>query len=111
MEYTVKILPPALKFLESLQPKLEAKAYRALLLLKTFGYQLGEPHSKMLIGTDGLKELRVKVGTDIRRIFYFQHKGTIYVATSGYLKKEMKTDRGEIARAQKLRTQFIAEEK
>lgn len=110
MEYTVKILPPALKFLESLQPKLEAKAYRALLLLKTFGYQLGEPHSKTLKGTDGLKELRIKVGSDICRIFYFQYKETVYIATSGYLKKELKTDRAEIVRAQKLRAQFLEEE-
>ena len=111
MEYTVKILPPALEFLDSLQPKLEAKAYRAILLLKTFGYQLGEPHAKTLVGADGLKELRVKVGTDICRIFYFHHKGAVYVATSGYIKKDIKTDRGEIERAMKLRRQFVEEEK
>jgi len=105
------ILPPAQEFLDSLQPKLEAKAYRTIELLKTFGYQLTEPHSKTLADVDGLKELRIKVGTDICRIFYFHHKGTIYVATSGFIKKDMKTDRGEIERARKLRTQFIEEEK
>jgi hypothetical protein len=35
----------------------------------------------------------------------------IYVAISGYIKKELKTDRAEIAPAQKLRAQFIEEEK
>ena len=52
---------------------------------------------------------RVKVGTDICRIFYFHHKDTLYVATSGYIKKEMKTDHGEIEKAQKLRKIFIEE--
>ena len=111
MNYTVMILPPAQEFLDSLQPKLEAKAYRTIELLKTFGYKLTEPHSKKLVDADGLKELRTKVGTDICRIFYFHHKGTVYVATSGYIKKETKTDRGEIERAMKWRTQFIEEEK
>jgi phage-related protein len=111
MAYTVKILPPALKFLESLPLKLEAKAYRAILLLKTFGYSLREPHSKTLINSGGIKELRIKVGTDICRFFYFHFKDTIYVITSGYVKKEMKTDKNEIEKAQKLRKQFIEEEK
>ncbi|MGB7510262.1 MAG: type II toxin-antitoxin system RelE/ParE family toxin [Pelodictyon phaeoclathratiforme] len=53
--------------------------------------------------------MRVNVGTDICRIFYFHHRGTLYVATSGYIKKEMKTDHGEIEKAQKLRKIFIEE--
>jgi phage-related protein len=105
------ILPPDQEFLDSLQPKLEAKAYRTIELLKTFGYRLTEPHSKTLVDADGLKELRIKVGTDLCRIFYFHHKGTVYVATSGFVKRETKTDRGEIERAMKLRTRFIEEEK
>ncbi len=109
MKYTIEVMPPAVDFISSLSPKLRAKALRAIELLKEFGYRLAEPHSKTLAGTDGLKELRVKVGTDICRIFYFHHRGTLYVATSGYIKKEMKTDHGEIEKAQKLRKIFIEE--
>ena len=82
---------------------------RAVELLKEFGFRLSEPHSKTLVGTDGLKELRVKVGSNICRIFYFHYKNTLYVATSGYIKKEMKTDHGEIEKAQKLRKIVIEE--
>ena len=88
MGYNVEVMPPAVDFIHSLSPKLRAKALRAIELLKEFGFRLGEPHSKTLVGTDGLKELRVKVGTDICRIFYFHHKGNLYVATSGYIKKK-----------------------
>jgi len=111
MRYTVKLLDSAKKFIDSLPLKLESKAYRAIELLETFGFQLREPHSKTLVDADGVKELRVKVGTDICRIFYFHYKETIYVLTSGYIKKDMKTDKNEIARAIKLRNQFIEEEK
>jgi len=109
MKYNIEVMTPALDFINSLSPKLRAKTLRAIELLKEFGFQLGEPHSKTLVGTDGLKELRVKVGTDICRIFYFHHKHILYVATSGYIKKDMKTDRGEIEKAQKLRKFFIEE--
>ena len=78
MKYTIEVMPPAVDFISSLSPKLRAKELRAIELLKEFGYRLAEPHSKTLAGTDGLKELRVKVGTDICRIFYFHHRGTLY---------------------------------
>ena len=97
-------------FIRSLSPKLRAKALRTIELLQEFGFKLCEPHSKtFVVGTDGLKELRIKVGTDICRIFYFHHKNTLYVVTSGYTKKEMKADQGEIEKAQKLRKRFIEE--
>ena len=109
MKFNIEIMPPAMDFINSLAPKLRAKAFKTMELLKEFGFKLGEPYSKTLVGTDGLKELRVKVGSDICRIFYFHHKGMLYVITSGYIKKEMKTDKAEIEKAQKLRTIFIEE--
>ena len=111
MKYNVEVMGPAHDFISSLSPKLRAKALRAIELLQEFGFKLCEPHSKTLVGTGGLKKLRFKVGTDICRIFYFHHKNTLYVVTSGYIKKEMKTDQGEIEKAQKLRKIFIEEKK
>ncbi len=109
MNYTVILLEPAYNFIRSLPPKIESKAFRAVSMLKEFGFQLSEPHSKTLVGEDGLKELRVKVGTDICRIFYFHHHDKIYVATSGYTKKTMNSDRNEIAYAQRIRQTFLEE--
>ncbi len=109
MQYNVEVMESANDFISSLSPKLRAKALGTIELLQEFGFRLCEPHSKTLVGTKGLKELRVKVGTDICRIFYFHHKNTLYVVTSGYIKKEMETDQGEIEKAQKLRKRFIEE--
>jgi phage-related protein len=51
--------------------------------------------------------LRIKVATDICRIFYFHHKNRLYVLTSGYVKKTEKTDEQEIERALKIRDNFL----
>ena len=111
MNFEVKVLTEASEFIRSLPVKLRAKAYREIELLKIYGYYLSEPHSKTLKNTDGLKELRVKVATDICRIFYFHFKDKVYIATSGYVKKSDKTDEREIQRALKIRREFLKEYK
>jgi phage-related protein len=109
MRFEVKVLPPAHEFISNLNPKMRAKVYRGIDLLKLFGYRLSEPHAKTLKNADGLKELRVKVATDICRIFYFHHNEKLYICTSGYIKKSDKADEQEIHRALKLRAEFLKE--
>lgn len=63
-------------FLSSLIPKQEAKALRAIQLLKECGYELREPHAKTLRNADGLKELRAQAGNDICRPILFPLQGS-----------------------------------
>jgi len=102
MAYTVRILPPANKFIDAMPFKMQSKIYRTIALLREFGYTLPEPYSKTLKGTSGLKELRVKLATDICRLFYFHYKEQTYVVTSGFVKKRNETDKVEIERALRL---------
>jgi phage-related protein len=88
---------------------MRAKVYRGIDLLKLFGFRLAEPHAKTLKSAEGLKELRVKVATDICRLFYFHHKEKVYVCTSGYIKKTDRTDEQEIQRALRIRNDFLKE--
>lgn len=46
---------------------------------------------KHLEGIEGLYEIRVKVGSDIFRIFYFFDKGAIIILLNGFQKKTQKT--------------------
>ena len=110
MDYHVILLGRAAEFIHSLPEKLEAKSLRAINLLRQFGYALREPHSKTLKGIDGLKELRIQVGTDICRLFYFHFKDMVYVVTSGYVKKEQKTSKDEIERALRIMDEFLKEQ-
>jgi phage-related protein len=109
MQFDVKVLPQAHEFICSLPKKIRAKVYRGIDLLKLFGYQLCEPHAKIIKNAEGIKELRIKAATDICRIFYFHYQNRLYVCTSGYIKKSDKTDEQEIQRALRIRNDFLQE--
>lgn len=109
MEFEVQILESAANFLRSLNLKLKAKAYRTIRLLEEFGPFLAEPHSKKFKGYKSLSELRVKQGSNICRLFYFHQKGKIYIITSGYVKKDRKTSKSELHKAERIKKQFMEE--
>jgi hypothetical protein len=106
MPYEVVLFNEAQGFLQGLDPKLQAKAYRAIDLLKIFGPRLVMPHARKLSNFD-LWELRAIQGNLICRLFYFYDKATIYVITSGYLKKQQKASRQEIQRALSLKAAYM----
>ena len=106
MNYEVELLDEAIEFILSLPVKMQAKVQRNINLLKEFGYLLPEPHSKKLKSVEDLYELRVKLGSDICRLFYFYWKDTIYILTSGYVKKTNKTDKNQIRKAVDLMKRF-----
>jgi len=110
MNNLVELLDEVETFLETLPKKLEAKAYWTMSLLQRMGTELKEPYCKPVKGYKGLFELRVKQSSNIVRLFYFQHRATIFMVTSGYVKKSQKLNKLEIERAQRLRDRFIQEE-
>ncbi len=93
-------------FLQRLPEKLRAKASRSVDLLKEFGPYLSMPHVRALKGVDGLRELRVKLASDIVRLFFFQYRGEMFIITSGFVKKSDRTDRRELERAIRLMKSF-----
>jgi phage-related protein len=69
-----------------------------------------EKFFKHLEGTDGLYEIRVKVGSDIYRIFCFFDKGQLVILLNGFQKKSEKTPRQEIERAERLKKQYYEDQ-
>lgn len=106
MNYQVELTEEVVDFITGLPIKMQAKIYRTINLLKEFGYTLPEPHSKKIKNVNDLSELRIKIGTDICRLFYFHWKDKIYVITSGYIKKSNKTNKNEIVKALNIMEQF-----
>lgn len=94
---------PVQDFLYSLNPKLRAKAFSDIELLKQLGTELKEPYVKPIKGKDnkGLYELRIKFSSDIARIFYFTYHNNKFVLLHGFIKKTIKTPETEIKRAKK----------
>jgi phage-related protein len=106
MAFDVRLLEPAVEFLRSTEPKLRAKAFRTIELLKDFGPELPMPHARKLSGQE-LFELRVRQGSNICRLFYFVEGESVFIVTSGYIKKTDKTDRREIERALRLKAEYL----
>ncbi len=101
MEFDVFLTEDVVEFIDSLPIKAQAKIERSIQLLREFGNMLSLPHSKQLTDSKKLKELRVVLGTNIYRLFYFHLEKKTYVITSGYVKKSPRKNKNEIERAVK----------
>ena len=62
---------------------------------------------KHIEGTDGLYEVRVKLGSNIYRIFCCFDEGRLVVLFNGFQKKTQKTPKAEIEKAEKLKTEYF----
>lgn len=66
---------------------------------------------KHLAGTDGLFEIRIKVGSDIFRVFCFFDEGNLVILLNGFQKKSQKTPKKEIKKAERLKQEYYEERK
>ena len=92
---------PVQVFLDELPAKLRAKNVRELTLLAEYGTELPAPYVKRLHGREaqGLWELRVKLASDITRVFYFFPTGDRVLLLHGFLKKSEETPPKELQTA------------
>lgn len=97
---------PAKEFLLSLDKKMRAKMADTIIILQDNGYELREPYSKHL--SEGIFELRAKVGSDITRVLYFFYVDRHIILTNGFIKKTQKTPPREIERAKKYRADYLS---
>jgi len=74
-----------LKELEASEPKVYRKCLQRILLLEQLGYELRRPLADML--RDGIRELRMQVGTVNYRILYFFHGANIACLSHGFTKE------------------------
>ena len=91
---------PAREFLLSLDKKMRAKMVDTISILQDNGFELREPYSKHL--SEGIFELRAKVGSDITRVLYFFYVDRHIILTNGFIKKTQKTPLKEIERAKNI---------
>ena len=64
---------------------------------------------KKIENAKGLFEIRVRVKTDIYRIFCFFDEGKLVILLSGFQKKTQKIPRKEIIMAEKLKNEYFKE--
>lgn len=92
---------PVLEYLLSLEPKMRAKAFSEIELLKKHGTNLREPYAKPIKGNKykSMFELRVKFSSNISRIFYFTFKNNTFVLLNWFTKKTDETPKKELEKA------------
>ena len=84
---------------------MRAKVANTIGILQDNGYELREPYSKHL--SEGIFELRAKVGSDITRVLYFFYVDRHIILTNGFIKKMQKTPQSEIEKAKRYRADYL----
>ena len=64
-----------------------------------------------LTGTVGLFEMRIKVNSNIYRVFCCFDEGNLVILFNGFQKKTQKTPKSEIDKATKLKKEYFEEKK
>ena len=62
-----------------------------------------------MIGYKGLFEARIKLGSNIWRVFCFFDKGKLVILLNGFTKKTQKTPKKEIDKAARLMKEYYQE--
>jgi phage-related protein len=95
-------------FFSKQKQKVKDKIIWTFKLIETI-QQVPEEYLKHVEGTNGLYEIRVKLGSDIFRIFCFFDEGKLVVLANGFQKKTQKTPKSEIERALKIMKEYETE--
>jgi len=95
-------------FLKKQPIKVQNKIYKVIEIIETY-QRVPSNYLKALAGTDGLYEARIKLGSNIWRVFCFFDKGKLVILLNGFAKKTQKTPKKEINRALKLMQEYYEE--
>lgn len=88
-------------FYNKLNPKVQKKFDWTITLIQRTKI-VPKKYFDHLTGTNGIWEIRVKVWSDIFRVFCFFDKGNLIILLNGFQKKTQKTPKNEIKKAEKL---------
>ena len=95
-----------IEFYLSLNSKVQEKIEYVFKVIRTVDI-IPQKFLKQIEGTEGLYEIRIKVGSDIFRIFCCFDEDRIVILFNGFQKKKQKTPKREINRALKLKQDYF----
>lgn len=100
---------PVEEFLDSLSSKEAQKVLWVLQLIEDLE-KVSTEYYKPLTNTDGIVEIRAKLGNNQFRLLGFEHNGKFVVLTNGFKKKDQKVPKSEIELAQRRRKEYLENE-
>lgn len=95
-------------FLLEQPQKVQDKIFKIIEIIE-FQQRIPEKYLKHIEGTKGLYEARIKLGSDIWRVFCFFDNGKLVILLNGFQKKTQKTPKAEIKKAEKLMAEYYRE--
>ncbi|MBW8244256.1 type II toxin-antitoxin system RelE/ParE family toxin [Muricauda oceani] len=93
------------EFLVAQPKKVQDKIFKVIEIIETFE-RIPTTYLKAITGTDGLFEARIKLGSNIWRVFCFFDKGKLVILLNGFTKKTQKTPKKEIDKAVRLMKEY-----
>ena len=97
-------------FLKKQPEKVQDKIFKIIEAIETLE-RVPSNYLKALQGTNGLYEARIKLASNIWRVFCFFDKGKLVVLLNGFTKKTQKTPKKEIDKALKLMAEYYENKK
>ena len=97
-------------FFAEQERKVQDKIIKVLDIIEQID-RIPSTYLKYIEGTNGLFEVRIKLGTNIFRIFCFFDGNKFVILLSRFQKKTQKTPKGEIERAIRLMSEYYEEKK
>lgn len=95
-------------FLRKQNTKVQDKIYKVIEIIETYE-RVPSNYLKFLKGTDGLYEARIRLASDIWRVFCFFDEGKLVILLNGFSKKSQKTPQKEIKKAVRLMKMYYDE--
>lgn len=95
------------EFLKQQPIKVQNKIFKIIEAIETLE-RVPSNYLKMLVGTNGLYEARIQLGSDIWRVFCFFDNGKLVILLNGFTKKTQKTPKNEIEKALQLMQNYYA---
>jgi phage-related protein len=96
------------EFLVKQPEKVQDKIFKVIEIIETYE-RVPTKYLKAMAGTNGLYEARIKLGSNIWRVFCFFDKGKLVILLNGFAKKTQKTPKKELTKAVKLMEQYFNE--
>lgn len=93
------------EFYKAQPPKVKEKIIWTLELIEDIEI-VPEKYLKHLTNSDGLYEIRVKLSSNIYRIFSFFDEGKLVITINGFQKKTQKTPKNQIKRALAIKKEY-----
>jgi len=95
-------------FLLEQNQKVQDKIFKVIEIIETYE-RVPSNYLKAITGTNGLYEARIKLASNIWRVFCFFYEGKLVILLNGFAKKSQKTPKKEIDKAIRLMNMYYEE--